>query len=486
MSKSSALFQLVKSLNQSEKRYIKLCSRKDRNKKKKKYLKLFEIMLKFSQLDEYREDLIESEMAKIDEFNNLSYYKNYLYQFILKCLRNYYKQSTPRIQLQELLTDINILYSKGLLKECLKQIKKAKKIAEKYDFNLQFLDISFLERRILRQFAVKNSKSKLNLIHEESEEKLSKIKLLLDTLSGYEDLFLRIKNFGSSKLPYQAIEKQIGKIADQNIDNNTSFEVFMYYHLTQSMHYFISGNWEKRSEHLKSILRYFDEHNYLLNDTQYQERYLFILNNYINYCYSYGTEEELKFQIDALNGKRTNSKKLNIHLEQSEYYCQILYSFKRKRFDEIVTLAPKLNDLLQKYESNLTFKRILVFKFYMTASFLLEKKYAEAEIKINEIINQPKFKTRTDIQMLIRFFRIILYYEQNYCDIAEYEIISSLRYLKKERSNILIEKKILTFLRKLLLEKTSKVIFEEFYEYLVDKREYKVICFWVEKKLRII
>ena len=61
--------------------------------------------------------------------------------------------------------------------------------------------------------------------------------------------------------------------------------------------------------------------------------------------------------------------------------------------------------------------------------------------EVNEIINQPKFDVRTDIQMLARIMRIILYIEEEEGNLAEYEIIATTRYLKKMRKDNPTEKK---------------------------------------------
>ena len=119
----------------------------------------------------------------------------------------------------------------------------------------------------------------------------------------------------------------------------------------------------------------------------------------------------------------------------------------------------------------------------MAAAFLLENKFDEAETKVNEIINQPKFENRTDIQILARIMRIILFFEKGILTLAEYETTSATRYLKKSRNDNPTEKKILSFLRKLVSSPTPKVILNDFHDFLKDKKGYEEIFYWVERKL---
>ncbi len=483
MAKSETLFLLIKSLNQAEKRYIKLFSNKN-GTENKKYMQLFKAFVKHAKSDVYDEELIEKELEGVIAKKNFSYEKNYLYQFILKSLRNFHGQNTPRIQLQELMINISLLYERGLLKETLQLISKAKKIAEKYDYDLQFLEILLLERRITRQFKRKETKASITQIQYESQNKLDRINQQLKILDCYEDVFLEAKNFGASKIIDEDLQIKIQRILPLKIDSmDTSLEMKLYYHLTHSMYHYISRDWKTRAEHLKAVLDYFEQNSFLLNDTQYQERYLSFLNNYINYCYAFGEEEELKEQIKVLENWKAKSRALNIQLEQYRFYGKMLYAFKRKRFDEMVEMSPSLDELLKKYEANLTLNRRLTFLFHMAAAFLLENKFDEAETKVNEIINQPKFENRTDIQILARIMRIILFFEKGILTLAEYETTSATRYLKKSRNDNPTEKKILSFLRKLVSSPTPKIILNDFHDFLKDKKGYEEIFYWVERKL---
>ena len=61
MAKSDTLFLLIKSLNQAEKRYIKLFSNKN-GAENKKYMQLFKAFVKHTKSDVYQEELIETKL----------------------------------------------------------------------------------------------------------------------------------------------------------------------------------------------------------------------------------------------------------------------------------------------------------------------------------------------------------------------------------------------------------------------------------------
>ena len=126
MTNSPDIFQLIKSLENSEKRYFKLFT--SQQKGNKNYLKLFELIEKQPHYDEVKL------LKKIKFSQSLDFSKNYLYKMILKSLRAYHEQKSPEAQVHNLLTEINILEQKGLPRQGLKLIRRAKKIAIKYDF----------------------------------------------------------------------------------------------------------------------------------------------------------------------------------------------------------------------------------------------------------------------------------------------------------------------------------------------------------------
>ena len=144
MKPSTELFQLIKSLTKSEKRYFKLSSTLQSGEKN--YIKLFEaIENQFI----YDEEAIKFLFKKETFIKHLPSEKNHLYNLILKSLRNFYTDNSADAILQELLRNIELLYNKALYKECIKNINKAKSIAYNYEKYYFLLDIINWEKRII-------------------------------------------------------------------------------------------------------------------------------------------------------------------------------------------------------------------------------------------------------------------------------------------------------------------------------------------------
>ncbi|MFM7726445.1 MAG: hypothetical protein ACKO7B_07070, partial [Flavobacteriales bacterium] len=128
MKPSSELFELIKTLTKSEKRFFKLQSSLQSGDKN--YVRLFDVI---DGMDAYDEDVVKKTFKGEKFINHLPSEKNHLYKLILKSLRGYYSETSVASGLKQDIKNIEILYNKGLFGECIKFIERAKKIATRYE-----------------------------------------------------------------------------------------------------------------------------------------------------------------------------------------------------------------------------------------------------------------------------------------------------------------------------------------------------------------
>ncbi|MEM1322015.1 MAG: hypothetical protein AAGG75_17275, partial [Bacteroidota bacterium] len=107
--------------------------------KNNRYQYLFEEILKQKKYDEQK---LIAKLGYSANPNGFSVAKNYLYQLLLRCLRNYNNNSrSAQMQVAELLIDVEILYRKGLFKNCFKLLQKGIRIATKFDLTIYHLTL---------------------------------------------------------------------------------------------------------------------------------------------------------------------------------------------------------------------------------------------------------------------------------------------------------------------------------------------------------
>ncbi len=139
MKPSDELFELIKSLNKSEKRCFHIFASGNDSAGDKNYLKLFNAV---GSMDEYNEAELKKKFSNEKFVKQLHVTKNYLYKMIMKSLSAVYTEKSQRLQMKELIQEAGILYDKLLFKQAEKLLHKAKNIAVKYDMYEQILEIN--------------------------------------------------------------------------------------------------------------------------------------------------------------------------------------------------------------------------------------------------------------------------------------------------------------------------------------------------------
>ena len=141
---TDTLFQLIHSLEKSEKRNFKLYIKRNSAKEDLKIIQLFDALDK---LQEYDEKLLLKKLPGIEK-PQLSNLKPHLYKQVLASLRLLKSDESIELQLNEQLDYARILYNKGLYLQSLKILDKVKEHAVKYNQDTFLIQVISLEKKI--------------------------------------------------------------------------------------------------------------------------------------------------------------------------------------------------------------------------------------------------------------------------------------------------------------------------------------------------
>ncbi|HEU4607486.1 MAG TPA: hypothetical protein VFS31_05210, partial [Chitinophagaceae bacterium] len=122
---ADTLFQLVKSLEKSEKRNFKLYVKRHSSAADLKVVQLFDALDKMSEYDE-NELLRKNKSIRKQQLSNL---KAHLYRQILSSLRLLKDEHNVDMQLREQMDYARILYNKGLYLQSLRMLERMKEQA---------------------------------------------------------------------------------------------------------------------------------------------------------------------------------------------------------------------------------------------------------------------------------------------------------------------------------------------------------------------
>ena len=172
------LFVLIKSLSKSEKRQFKLYVGRLGVNEDSKFLMLFNILDKLSVYDEAT--ILKKGIVKKQQLSNL---KAHLYKQILISLRLNPSHQNIRIQIREQLDFATILYHKGLYKQSLKILDKAKNLAITHEEKNVAYEIVELEKVIESQYITRSLSNRADELSIQAKE-LSLQNVLASKLSN--------------------------------------------------------------------------------------------------------------------------------------------------------------------------------------------------------------------------------------------------------------------------------------------------------------
>ena len=172
------LFVLIRSLTKSEKRQFKLYIGRLGVNEDSKFLLLFKVLEKLKVYDERA--ILEEGFVKKQQLSNL---KAHLYKQILISLRLNPSHQNLRIQLREQLDFATILYHKGLYKQSLKILDKAKSLAiSNQEKNIAY-EIVELEKVVESQYITRSLSSRADELTLQAKS-LSSQNLIASKLSN--------------------------------------------------------------------------------------------------------------------------------------------------------------------------------------------------------------------------------------------------------------------------------------------------------------
>lgn len=325
-----ALFTLIKSLNRSEKRQFKVYVNRLQINSEAKFLSLFEALDK---LEEYDEEVILKK--KITTKQQLSNLKAHLYKQILTSLRMSPAQQNERMLIREQFDFATILYQKGLHKQSLKILDKAKKQALLIDEKTIAYEILELEKIIESQFITRSIAGRADQLIEESkllsEQNLQASKLSNLSLKLYS---LLLEN------GYAKDQNEIDKIKTffkketKDIDlNQLKFKEKLWYYKANVWLYMLIQDLDQALENAKNWVNLFYDKPFRVNShpvwflkgNTYLLKILYLQKNGTDFKYWFDKLDQIAVQfpqndnVEALWFNNRYSNILNYHfLNQNE------------------------------------------------------------------------------------------------------------------------------------------------------------------------
>lgn len=471
MKPSNELFDLIKSLTKSEKRFFKLSSSIQTGDKN--YLKIFDYI---DGQENYNEATLK-EFFKGERFiKHLPSEKNHLYKLILKSLRQFYGEQSVSSILKQELKNIEILYNKTLFKECKKFLKRAKRIAYEYEKFYFLIELISWEKQLTEEsYESGDFDVDLNKIIEEESEAIDKLR----NLAEYHILYSRINAiFRSGGFTRNDDERAtVHEISDNYLikGKNTAIST-----RAASICYYIKGLCAATNRSFADSHTFFNRTKQILDQNpkiklDLGKHYVLTLFHLMR-CYiderDFARAQKMLDEVKSLNGKKGfNSLDLTLKILNISVIDQMnLYNLQGRFSDALEVYETRENEKNKIFEKSSKEQQI---KFLFNAAYTLfgVGEYKKALKLLNDILNDNEQKLRQDLYSFARILNLLIHFELENFEFLEYSSNSAIRYLNKIKRDYDIEKVFVKQMRKLARTATKLESIPIYEETLIQMQE---------------
>jgi hypothetical protein len=440
------LFQLIQSLEKSEKRNFKLYATRNSSSDELKSVQLFDALDK---MDVYDEGVLlaKNERIKKQQLSNL---KAHLYKQILSSLRLINDDSID-ISLHEQMDYARILYNKGLYHQSLKVLDKLKEQAKIHNQLTYLQQVLFFEKKIEALYITRSMQDRADYLSKESVEVNDSLALVSQLSNLSLQLYSWYIKNGHCRNEEESIALQYfftSKLGDKT-PACTSFYERLYLYQCYCWNAFIRQDFLQYYRYTQKWVNLFDEEPCMLPiETAH---FIKGMHNLMGSHFDLGNHKKLVETLDIFDQFGLTDlvqNNVNNRIQCFVYSTISLFNkhFLEGSFTEGLALIPTIEEKIKEYEIYLDRHRVLVFYYKIACLYFGSGDYEKAIDYLNKIINW-KVDLRTDLQCYSRLLHLIAHYELGNENILDHLIKSVYRFMSKMKNLSVVEEEIFKFIR---------------------------------------
>jgi hypothetical protein len=445
---TDTLFQLIKSLEKSEKRNFKLYANRNASGEELKSVQLFDALDK---MDYYDEAFLlkKNETIKKQQLSNL---KAHLYKQILSSLRLINDETNIDIQLNEQMDYARILYNKGLYLQSLKVLDRMKDIAKANNQFTYFQQALFFEKSIESLYITRSIQNRAEQLSKETTEVSHSLTLTSELSNLSLQLYSWYIQNGHSRNEEEDAEVQHFFI--ENLGDKTNqckhFYEKLYLYQSYCWNAFIRQDFLQYYRYTQKWVNLFEREPFMI--TIETGHYIKGMHNLMGSHFDLANHQKLKETLEVFE-KFCNSEivvnNVNNRIQCFVYRTISIFNkhFLEGSFSEGLQLIPEIENKIKEYEIYMDRHRILVFDYKIACLYFGSGGYEKAIDYLNKIINW-KVDLRTDLQCYSRLLHLIAHYELGNEEILDSLIKSVYRFMSKMQNLSVVEEEIFKFIRK--------------------------------------
>ena len=445
---TDALFQLVKSLEKSEKRNFKLFVKRNSSAEDLKTIQLFDALDKMNDYDE-KQLLKKTRSLKKQQLSNI---KAQLYKQLLASLRIIRDENNIDIQLHEQMDHARILFNKGLYLQTLKILDRLKDAARAYNQLTYLQQALFFEKKIEALYITRSMLNRADQLSAESDL----VNNQLFAVNKLSNLSLQLYSWyiqhGHARNEKDIKDLQVffEKSLPPESTNLKGFYEKLYLYQSYCWYAFIRQDFLQYYRYSQKWVNLFEEHPGMLQTETaiYIKGMHNLMGSYFDLLNHAKLADAIKrfekfTKLDVVEKNENN----RILAYQYLYTARINLYFLQGTFTKGLRMVPFLEKMLKEYGPYLDTHRVLVFYYKIACLYFGSGDNEKAIDYLNRIINQ-KGDLRTDLQCYARLLHLIAHYELGNFELLEYLIKSVYRYMARMENLSKVEEEVFAFLRR--------------------------------------
>ncbi len=433
------IYELVKSLSKTEKRYFKLYTQFQQGDKS--YLKLFDILDK--QLS-YEEKKINQKFIAKNKVTNFPAVKKYLFDQIIASIKSYGAYKDLDSDHTDLIETYKVLHYKGLHGQSERLLKKIKKVTWDDDAFIRHFYVLLMEY-LREMFNVDDpSVSRVHQILEEKKQTFNIIQNYTEVgdLFSYQRLYLRKKLYCRTKKEKDELTKLMTPVLNTTESDMMSRTALAMRNMGLCDYYMAIGKPEKAFETSKVYLELRTSHSDKIDTTTIAE-YLQHLWLCIRSGIYKGFEENIN-KFKTLIDKIHNQQKFLMGYERWYNYSFIYYN-RRGEFTKALEFLMLEKTTMDRVGNNFSMKAKIMLWYFTAYNNYAIKDYRAALKMIQKIMNNTNegMEEFSFAKLLLMF----IHYDLKNYELLEYQVRSYLRLMHKTERLYKCEKIMLDFFK---------------------------------------
>ena len=382
-------------MSKSERRYFTVDAQKSSSSQGSKYLNLFKLI---SKQDTYDEQVLRKKFGK-----SLSIDKKYLYNAILRSMRDYRSKSSLAAQMRELILDTKYLHERGHFRQSLNLLLQAKKISFDLLEPSIRLEIIAKERQLLAEVRDKTYRQQLAVIKKETAITLEEIQEEFVFNSFYDELsalVLQQFTFQEEKQK-KALQKKY-RTTLLEIASPTFSKSKRRHYQCLALYYQLMGDYQQVFQYYTKVIDWWEEFPHYKREEF--NRYIVDLSNLMHAYISnheFDLFPPLLKRMENSNPKNINEK--GIVFQKVTIYS-LMYHLNTGIFDQIPLLLQKIETGLTQF-SIPTGSRLAIL-FNTTILLFVTEDTTRCIQWAERVIKKEKSNTRIDLQKAIRVLHL--------------------------------------------------------------------------------